>query len=592
MYVHNSVYDSVHNSDDDEADLNPAGTENYNVWSCAMLLALEGRNKTGFIDNTCRRSHTDGVLERQWDRLRSNILSRDPLLDAKGAYVLISSEKSHRAVVIGSGAVSSQRTQSSVFNANVNNKGGTQRFALEQAGIIFDSRANQHLTYTDKNLVNVIDISYIRIKVSHPNGTEALITTVENLVLTNFLTLYDILVVPEYYVTLVSVHKVARDNKFIVEFDESKCFFMSQDLKDVKIMSIGKQVGGLYYFDSIRVLAELVHLDLWRPYKVVSKEGNRLPSSVLKGKSPYQLVFNKKPSLNHLRVFGCLCFATILNNHDKFGNRAEKYVLVGYYSFKKSQDLDHVNFFDEIVYEGPGSNSSASENEMAATYKHDSALFEGGDVNILDTEHVQNDVNQPLRNQSKSDYSLFTKNNKNGFLALLVYVDGIIVTGIVNIDNGICLSQRKYYLDLLSDFGLLACKPTVIPLEQNISISNEPSDTDPIIDNISEYQKLIGKLIYLTHTRPDIAYSFHCLSQFMHKLLKSHLKIALKVLSQAAIKILANHVFHERTKHLEIDLHFVRYKIIYCVIETKKISSSEQTADVLTKGLDKIQHEN
>ncbi|GJS23701.1 ribonuclease H-like domain-containing protein [Tanacetum coccineum] len=39
------------------------GTENYQVWSCAMLLALEGKNKTGFIDGTCRRSNTDEVLE-------------------------------------------------------------------------------------------------------------------------------------------------------------------------------------------------------------------------------------------------------------------------------------------------------------------------------------------------------------------------------------------------------------------------------------------------------------------------------------------------------------------------------------------------
>ncbi|GKA40380.1 hypothetical protein Tco_0732973, partial [Tanacetum coccineum] len=80
--------------------------------------------------------------------------------------------------------------------------------------------ANQHLTYTDKNLVNVIDIFYLRIRVSHPNGTEALIT------------------------------KVARDNKFIVGFDESKCFLMAQDLMDVKLMGIGKQVNGLYYFNS------------------------------------------------------------------------------------------------------------------------------------------------------------------------------------------------------------------------------------------------------------------------------------------------------------------------------------------------------
>ncbi|GJZ86700.1 hypothetical protein Tco_0658310 [Tanacetum coccineum] len=41
---------------------------------------------------------------------------------------------------------------------------------------------------------------------------------------------------------------------------------------------------------------------------------------------------------------------------------------------------------------------------------------------------------------------------------------------------------------------------------------------------------MVGKLIYLTHTRPNIFYDVHRLSQFMHKPLKAHLKIALKVL--------------------------------------------------------------
>ncbi|GJT19241.1 ribonuclease H-like domain-containing protein, partial [Tanacetum coccineum] len=50
------------------------GTENYQVWSCAMLLALEGKNKTGFIDGTCKRSNTDEVLGRQWDRVNAIVL--------------------------------------------------------------------------------------------------------------------------------------------------------------------------------------------------------------------------------------------------------------------------------------------------------------------------------------------------------------------------------------------------------------------------------------------------------------------------------------------------------------------------------------
>ncbi|GJV41129.1 ribonuclease H-like domain-containing protein [Tanacetum coccineum] len=111
----------------------------------------------------------------------------------------------------------------------------------------------------------------------------------------------------------------------------------------------------------------------------------------------------------------------------------------------------------------------------------------------------------------------------------------------VDTDKGVCLSQIKYCLDLLSDFRLLVCKPSSIPLEHNLFLSNESTFNDPVIDNITKYQNLIGKLIYLTHTRPDIAYFVHRLSRFMHKPLKSHLKIALIVLSY--------HLMRERAKY-------------------------------------------
>ncbi|GKE60935.1 hypothetical protein Tco_1511302 [Tanacetum coccineum] len=41
--------------------------------------------------------------------------------------------------------------------------------------------ANQHMTYTDKNLDNVLDISHLNIKVGHPNGTDTFISKIENL---------------------------------------------------------------------------------------------------------------------------------------------------------------------------------------------------------------------------------------------------------------------------------------------------------------------------------------------------------------------------------------------------------------------------
>nr|GEY73066.1 ribonuclease H-like domain-containing protein [Tanacetum cinerariifolium] len=95
---------------------------------------------------------------------------------------------------------------------------------------------------------------------------------------------------------------------------------------------------------------------------------------------------------------------------------------------------------------------------------------------------------------------------------------------------GICLNQWKYVLDLLFEYGMLVGKPTKTPLQSKLSITNEATVDDPLLDNITDYQKLTRKLIYLTDTRTDISYDVHCLSQFMHFPLKSHLKTAFKIL--------------------------------------------------------------
>ncbi|KAJ0565281.1 putative RNA-directed DNA polymerase [Helianthus annuus] len=92
-----------------------------------------------------------------------------------------------------------------------------------------------------------------------------------------------------------------------------------EDLRSKKILVIGRQENGLYF---------------------VGRNGpNRLPSSVLSGKSPYELMFGFRPSLSYFRNFGCLCFSTILNEPDKFAYHADKCVLIGYSNVKKGYKL-------------------------------------------------------------------------------------------------------------------------------------------------------------------------------------------------------------------------------------------------------------
>ena len=93
--------------------------------------------------------------------------------------------------------------------------------------------------------------------------------------------------------------------------------------------------------------------------------------------------------------------------------------------------------------------------------------------------------------------------------------------------KGLSLCQRKFTLELLSDIGLLACKPSNVPMDQSVKLSSGVGDAIP---DPSMYRRLIGKLLYLTLTRPDISYSVHKLSQFMSAPKMPHLQAAYKIL--------------------------------------------------------------
>lgn len=146
--------------------------------------------------------------------------------------------------------------------------------------------------------------------------------------------------------------------------------------------------------------------------------------------------------------------------------------------------------------------------------------------------------------QSLGDYSLFTYEKGTIRLQILIYVDDLIIAGscvkatqdfkdylsscflmkdlgvlkyflgikVARNESGIYLCQRKYALDIISETGLMGAKPVNFPLEQNNNLALSDS---PLLQDPTSYRRLLGRLIYFSVTRPDLAYSVHVLAQFM-----------------------------------------------------------------------------
>lgn len=324
--------------------------------------------------------------------------------------------------------------------------------------------------------------------------------------------------------------------------------------------------------------------------------------------------------------------------------------------------------------------------------------------------------------QSSADHTLFFKHHLGKITILAVYVDDIVITGDDQVEmnwlkkalakafeikdlgclhyflgievaygsEGIYLSHRKYILDLLNEVGLLHCKPATTPIEQNHQVM---ADVGEPVDK-HQYQRLVGRLIYLSHTRPGIAYAVSIVSRYMHDPRSGHLNAVNRILrylkgcpgkgilfsdhghlgiegytdadwagclddrrstsgycmfvggnlvswrskkqsvvarstaeaefrsmasglceamwlrillselglydsaplrlycdNQATINLVNNPVHHDRTKHIEIDRHFIREKLEQGALHISFVKSGDQLADVLTKGVSVVSFE-
>ena len=80
--------------------------------------------------------------------------------------------------------------------------------------------------------------------------------------------------------------------------------------------------------------------------------------------------------------------------------------------------------------------------------------------------------------------------------------------------KGISILQRKYTLDLLKETGMLGCKLATTPMDPVKKVQLE--EMDQLADK-NRYQRLVGKLIYLSHTRANIGFSKGMVSKHMNE---------------------------------------------------------------------------
>ena len=162
--------------------------------------------------------------------------------------------------------------------------------------------------------------------------------------------------------------------------------------------------------------------------------------------------------------------------------------------------------------------------------------------------------------RSENEATLYLKQNEDGLqLVVSLYVDDMLVTGsnvrllvefkmemqdvfemsdlsimnyflgmeIYQCSLGTFISQRKYVVDILKEFKIESCKEVATPLAQNEKISKNDGEK---LEEPYAYRSLIGSLLYLIATRPDLMFPTGLLSRFMSSPSNVHMGVATSVL--------------------------------------------------------------
>nr|GEV85697.1 ribonuclease H-like domain-containing protein [Tanacetum cinerariifolium] len=182
---------------------------------------------------------------------------------------------------------------------------------------------------------------------------------------------------------------------------------------------------------------------------------------------------------------------------------------------------------------------------------------------------------------------------------LLIYVDDIILTSSsTTVLQCIIAPLHSEFImtNLLEQAHMVNCNPSQTPVDTESKLGPEGVP----VQILTLYRSLACGLHYLTFTRPDLSYddeaeyegvanvvdetTWLCnLLRELHSLLSSATLIYCDNVS--AIYLFANLVQHQRTKHIEIGIHFVRDMVTAGQVHVLHVLSRYQYADIFTKGL-------
>ncbi|KAL8118401.1 hypothetical protein AgCh_016070 [Apium graveolens] len=171
-------------------------------------------------------------------------------------------------------------------------------------------------------------------------------------------------------------------------------------------------------------------------------------------------------------------------------------------------------------------------------------------------------------NRGTIDKTLFYLNHGKDLLLVQIYVDDII-------------------------FGL--CKNASIPMDTATKLDK---DTGKSVD-ITDYRGMIGSLLYLTASRPDIMYATCLCARFQADPREPHLTAVKRIFKylkgtaaqglwyprESDFKLIGNPVQHSMTKHISIRYHFIREHVDEGTVELHFVPTDQQLADIFTKPL-------